>query len=72
MQGELLDPPVLSFSGVDLILADAVHLVYPVELSDFLSHRAKPADHVPVEIVFVNLATGIRAVKKLLAIRIRW
>src|SRR5205085_3869976 len=36
LQREVLDAPVLRLAGVQLVLADAVHLVHPVELTRLL------------------------------------
>src|SRR5262245_24495161 len=70
LQREVLDAPVLRFPGVQLVLADAVHLVYPVELPDLFADRPEPAEQVPFEIFLVDLAAGIRAEEELLPLRV--
>src|SRR5262249_37310730 len=67
----VLYAPILGFSRIQLILANAVHLVRPVELADLLPRRSEPSQHVSFEIVLVNLAAGIGAIQELLTLCVR-
>src|SRR6185436_18553731 len=68
MQQQMLDSPVLRFSRVQLVFADALDLMHPVKLTDSLSGRSKPAEHIAFEVILVNLAAGIGTVEELLAL----
>src|ERR1051325_3094492 len=65
LQRDVLDAPVLRLAGVQLVLADAVHLVHPVELPDLLAERPEPAEQMPFEIFLVDLAAGVGAEEEL-------
>src|SRR4051812_42512336 len=71
MHRDVLDSPVLRFTGIQFVFADAVHLVNPIELSDFLTRCAEPAEHMALEIFLIDLAAGIRTIEKLLTLRVR-
>src|SRR5262245_14804906 len=70
LQDQVLHPPVLCFTGIQLVLADAFHFMYPVKLADLLPGFSEPAQHVAFKIVLVDLSAGIGAEEELLALRI--
>src|SRR5579862_4618555 len=71
MHDDVLNAPVLSFADVQLVLAHAVDLVSPVELSLLFPGSSEPAEHFPVEIILVDLTARVGAVEELLPLRIR-